>query len=40
MTRYSFPGTAPVGTGFSFDLPESVRSLIEPGVTLQVSLPD
>jgi hypothetical protein len=41
MVAVSLPkGTATVGTGFSFNLPESVRSLIEPGVTLQVSLQD
>jgi hypothetical protein len=41
MVAVSLPkGTATVGTGFSFELPESVRSLTEQGGAVQVSLPD
>ena len=41
MVAVSLPkGTATVGTGFSFELPESVRTLTEQGGAVQVSLPD
>lgn len=41
MAAVSLPkGTATSGTGFSFELPETVRSLVQDTASVQASLPD